>query len=75
VSVLIAAPILLSLALQPKPVDAGGVRLSPDWCALGRSRHWSTLTSSEKAARRVAPLLDRRRINFAPTLPPFPPVI
>jgi hypothetical protein len=47
--------------------------MSPAWCAFSQQT-WRTLTLSEKAARRVAPLLQRRRFRFAPSLPPFPPV-
>jgi hypothetical protein len=72
VSVLIAAPVLVSVSLPPEPVVVGQVGFSPYGCV---PRPWSTLTLSEKAERKVAPLLKRRCINFAPILPPFPRVI
>jgi hypothetical protein len=72
VSVLIAAPVLVSVSLPPEPVVVGQVGFSPYGCV---PRPWSTLTLSEKAEQRIAPLLKRRHFRFAPSRPPFPPVI
>ena len=72
VSLLVALPPLLSIAVPLEPIVLDGPRFSPYGCS---PRPWSRLTLSEKAALTTAPLLRRRYFRSVPWRPPFPRVV